>query len=379
MNENIKRHPFPLPRIFYQLQKLEQFESATALDLSQGFYTIQLDEASQKVCTTVLPWGKYAYTRMPMGVACAPDMFQSLMMDLLGHLPYVLVYIDDVLCLRRQGESEETYLKHLKEVLTLLQEAANRVNLRKSFFMQKKVEYLGYQLTSEGLSTQPKKIEAMQRVLPPTNVKQLKRFLGMINFYRDVFEKRSHIMAPLNDLAADCGKRKGKKAKSGWKWERVHQDAFEACKEMLVNEVKLAFPDFTKPFHLYSDASDIQLGATLVQEGRPLGFYTQKLNSAQRNYTVSERELLGIVEGLKAFEGMIRGMNLTVHINHLNLLYQKLPNQRMMRWRLMMEEFNPKVVHIAGVDNDASDALSRLSMKKKAYDEINWKKTNPRL
>ena len=139
---------------------------------------------------------------------------------------------------------------------------------------------------------------------------------------------------------------------------------------MLANEVKLAFPDFSKPFHLYSDASDIQLGATLVQEGRPLGFYTRKLNSAQRNYTVSEKELLGIVEGLKAFDGMIRGMDLTVHTDHLNLLYQKLPNQRMMRWRLMMEEYHPKVVHISGVDNDASDALSRLPMKEKASDEI---------
>ena len=87
MNENIERHPFPLPRIIDQLQKLEQFESATAIDLSQGFDTIRLDEASQKICTTILPWGKYAYTRMPMGVACAPDMFQSLMMDLLRDLP----------------------------------------------------------------------------------------------------------------------------------------------------------------------------------------------------------------------------------------------------------------------------------------------------
>ena len=145
---------------------------------------------------------------------------------------------------------------------------------------------------------------------------------------------------------------------------------------MLADQVTLAFPDFSKPFHLYSDASDIQLGATLVQEGRPLGFYTRKLNSAQRNYTVSERELLGIVEGLKAFDGMIRGMDLTVHTDHLNLLYQKLPSQRMMRWRLMMEEYHPKVVQIAGVDNDARDALSRLPMKEKSFDTIQWQIPN---
>ena len=124
-----------------------------------------------------------------MGVACAPDMFQSIMMNLLGHLEFVLVYIEDALILRRAGETEDEHLNNVEQVLTLLQEAGFRANLRKSFFMQKTVEYLGYQLTSDGLSTQPKKVKAMQRVLPPTNAKQLKRFLGMINFYRDVFER----------------------------------------------------------------------------------------------------------------------------------------------------------------------------------------------
>ena len=141
---------------------------------------------------------------------------------------------------------------------------------------------------------------------------------------------------------------------------------------MIKSEVKLAFPDFTKPFHLYTDASDIQLGATLVQNGKPLGFYTRKLSDTQTNYTVGEKELLGIVEGLKAFEGVIRGQDLTVHTDHLNLLYNKLPSQRMMRWRLLLEEYHPKVVHIKGVDNDAADALSRLDLTEKADDPRVW-------
>ena len=95
--------------------------------------------------------------------------------------------------------------------------------------------------------------------------------------------------------------------------------------------MELAFPDWKNPFHLYSDASDVQLGATLVQDGRPLGFYTRKMTTAQLNYTVGEKGLLGIVESMKAFEGMIRGYNITIHTDHLNLLYKKLPNQRMLR------------------------------------------------
>ena len=111
---------------------------------------------------------------MPMGVACAPDMFQSVMMDILGDLEHVLVYIDNILIVQQEGETEEDHLKKIEEVLQRLQDAGFRANLRKSFFMQKNVEYLGYQLTSDGLKPQPKKIEAMDRMKPPTNVKQLK-------------------------------------------------------------------------------------------------------------------------------------------------------------------------------------------------------------
>ena len=141
---------------------------------------------------------------------------------------------------------------------------------------------------------------------------------------------------------------------------------------MLKKEALLSFPDFEKPFHLYTDASDRQLGATVVQDGKPLGFYTRKLNPAQKNYTVGERELLGIVEGLKVFEGILWGQQVTVHTDHLNLLYKNMPTERMIRWRLLLEEFNPKMVHVLGPENEAADALSRLDMDDNEYDEIEW-------
>ena len=189
----------------------------------------------------------------------------------------------------------------------------------------------------------------------------------MVNFYRDVFPKRSHILAPLLDLAAKCGKRKGSTPKHPWSWKTKHQQAFEEAKGMILKEAELAFPDFAKLFHLYTNVSDVQLGATMVQDGRPLGFYTRKLNAAQLNYTVGEKELLGIVEGLKTFEGMVKGFDLTIHTNHLNLLYNKLPNQRMTRWRLLLEEFHPKVKHIV-----AADCLSRNEMKHVPFDVVEW-------
>ena len=141
---------------------------------------------------------------------------------------------------------------------------------------------------------------------------------------------------------------------------------------MLTKHATLAFPDFKRPFDLYTDASDRQLGETLVQDEKPLGFYTRKLNSAQLNYTVGEKKLLGIIEGFKAFEGMIRGQELTVHIDHLNLLYQSMPSQRMVRWRLMLGELHPIIKHVTGVDTDGADALSQLDILNKLSDVINW-------
>jgi hypothetical protein len=365
MNAAIERKPFPLPRIGETIQRLEKFISATALDLSQGYYSIPICPQSQKLCATILPWGKYAYTRLPMGVACAPDIFQSIMMDMLGDLDYVLVYIDDILIIQREGESESDHLTKVETVLTRLQDKGFRANLRKSFFMQKEVEYLGFLLTSEGIRPQPKKVEAMDRLKAPTNARQLKQFLGMVNFYRDVWPRRSHILVPLNKLT-------GMKTKKDWYWGKEEEQAFMEAKAMLKKEALLAFPDFTKPFHLYTDASDRQLGATVVQDGKPLGFYTRKLNPAQKNYTVGERELLGIIEGLKAFEGILRGQDLTVHTDHLNLLYSDMPSQRMVRWRLLLEEFHPTIKHVAGKDNDAADALSRLDITEQPSDVIQW-------
>ena len=205
--------PFPLPWIMGSLQKIEKFRLATAIDLSQGYYNIPLSEKSQKICTTILPWGKYCYQRLAMGIASAPDIFQSTMMDLLGDLDYVLVYINDILILQREGESKDNNLQKVATVLERLKTKGFKANLGKSFFMQRSIEYLGYLLTNKGVKAQPKKLEAMARI-PPSNTKQLKRFLGMINFYRDLWKGRSHKLAPLTKLT---------KINHKWHWGKEQQ------------------------------------------------------------------------------------------------------------------------------------------------------------
>jgi len=142
----------------------------------------------------------------------------------------------------------------------------------------------------------------------------------------------------------------------------VEQQAFEEVKEVISREALLAFPQFDKPFHIYTDASDYQLGAVITQEGKPLAFYSRKMNKAQQNYTTGEQELLSIVETLKEFRNILLGQKVIIHTDHKNIVYGNLSNDRIVRWRLLLEEFGPEYRHIAGKDNVVADALSRLDM-----------------
>ena len=179
------------------------------------------------------------------------------------------------------------------------------MQLKKSFFCQEQVEYLGYLLTRDGIKPLPNKVKAILDLEPPKNVREVRRVLGIIQYYRDIWEKRSHVLAPLTTLVGESGKSKNSKTKpKKFKWLPVHQAAFDEMKKIVSRAVTLAYPDFNKPFVIYTDASDFQLGSVITQEGKPLAFYSRKLNKAQKNYTVTEKELLSIVETLKEFRGI---------------------------------------------------------------------------
>ena len=364
VNKRLVRTPFPIPKISTTLQELEGFTFATALDLNMGYYTIRLDGDAQKICTIILPWGKYSYQRLPMGIAGSPDIFQEKMTGLMEQLDYVRAYIDDLLIITKS--SYEDHLAKVKQVLLRLREANLRVNVTKSTFVTNEIEYLGYILTREGIKPQRKKIEAILAIKPPNTVRELRRFLGMIIHYRDLWEKRSHLLAPLTDLVGECGqtkatKKKGTKKKP-WYWAQEHQDAFDATKAALAREVMLAYPDFSIPFDIYTDASSRQLGAVICQRNRPIAFFSRKLSETQRKYSVTELELLFIVECLKEFKGMLWGQRIKVYTDHKNLQQEALglTSDRVYRWRLILEEYGPEITYIKGITNTVADALSRL-------------------
>ena len=351
LNKRIKRKPYPIPRIQDLLLKLEGFTYATSLDLNMGYYHIELSPLSKQMCTIVLPWGKFEYQKLPMGLCNSPDIFQEKMSTLFHDLENVRAYIDDLLVLGT-GTWEEHILQ-LDEVLTRLQKAGLKVNAKKSFFGRHELEYLGYWITRGGVMPIPKKVQAIQDIATPTTKKQLRRFIGMVNYYRDMWVRRSETLAPLTSLTSKDVK---------WEWTEVHQQAFDKMKKIVAREVLLSYPDFNDVFEIHTDASATQLGAVISQKSKPIAFYSRKLNPAQTRYTTTERELLAIVETLKEFKNILLGQNIRVYTDHKNLTYKSFNTDRVLRWRLILEEFSPELVYIKGQNNVIADALSRLDI-----------------
>eukprot|EP00804_Cyclotella_cryptica_P030874 CCRYP_018366-RA/>CCRYP_018366-RA protein AED:0.29 eAED:0.29 QI:0/-1/0/1/-1/1/1/0/377 len=298
------------------------------------------------------------------------------MSALMVALEFLRAYLGDVLCITKANL--EDHLDKLKMVLTRLRKAGLRINAQKSSFCTFETEYLGYTLTRIGIKPHQKKLQAILAISSPKNVKDLHKFVGMVQYYRYLWARHSEVLAQLTSLVGECGHTKvtrtNKTKKCSWYWDTVHQKAFDDIKTSIAKDVVLAYPDYSMEFEIYTDASSKQLGSVITQGNRPLALFSRKLSTTQQKYSVTKLELLVIAETLKEFKGILWGQRLKVFTDHKNLIQDTLglTSNRVYRWRLLLEEFGPEIVYIKGIQNTVADAISRLDIGPIPSEHENW-------
>ena len=364
LNRCLKRKVYPIPRIGDILARRTGYQFLTKMDISMQFYTFELDDESKELCTIATPFGLYRYKKLPMGVCQAPDIAQEVMEKVLrGITDDLEVYIDDIGIFSKDWKD---HIRVLDLVCKCLEEKGFSVNPLKCEFGVKESDFLGHWLTPTGVKPLRKKIQGILDMEEPKNLGQLRSFLGMVTYYRDMWPRRSHILTPLTELL-------GTKT---FVWGDRQKQAFLEMKSIIAKETLLAYPDFSIPFLFETDASDYQLGGRIYQMQfdletgkrvpRDIAFYSRKLNSAQKNYSTIEKELLSIVETLKAFRDTVYGGRIHIFTDHKNLTYKlsQFSTQRVLRWRLLLEDYGPKFFYLPGPKNVVADSLSRVPSKR---------------
>lgn len=254
LNALTHKDAFPLPRIEESLTCLKQSRWFSTLDLASGYWQVEVDPKDRQKTAFTTPLGLYEFQRMPFGLCNAPATFQRLMQRCLGSLvnDTLLIYLDDIIIFSPDFQS---HVEHLEQVFERLWKHGLRLQPHKCRLFQPKVNYLGHVVSKEGVATNREKTAAVQQWKPPTTVREVRSFLGFAGYYRHFIPGFARVAAPLNALLAGTATKKDGPAQ----WTVDCQSAFDKLKRALVSAPILAYADFSKAFHLYTDAVCVEV------------------------------------------------------------------------------------------------------------------------
>ena len=358
VNSVTKTDSFPIPRIDDCIDKVGNSKYVTKFDLLKGFWQVPLTDRAKEVSAFATPNGLYQYKVMPFGMKNSPATFQRLLNNVICGLDGCDAYIDDVII---YSDSWSDHLERIMKFFDRLSTAKLTVNLAKTEFCHATVTFLGHLVGQGQVKPLEAKVNAISEFPVPKCKRQLMRFLGMAGYYRKFCKNFSGIAEPLTNLL---------KKSTKFKWNDKCQDAFDRLKAILKSAPVLLAPDFDKCFKLAVDASDVGIGAVLLQEDNngidhPVCYFSKKFNKHQKNYSTIEKECLALILAIQQFEVYLTSSTSPIVVfsdhNPLSFLHKlKNKNQRLLRWSLLLQEFNLDIRHIKGKDNIIPDALSRV-------------------
>ena len=357
VNDKTKSDSFPIPRIADCIDQIGNAKFVSTFDMLKGYWQVPLTQRAREISAFVTPSGLYQYKVMPFGMKNAPATFQRMVNKLVRDIDGCEGYIDDVVIF---SDNWSDHIRQIKRFFQIMREAKLTINLMKSEFGKATVKYLGHIVGQGQVRPLDAKIQTIVKFPIPTSRKELARFLGMAGYYRNFCLNFSDIAAPLTNLLS-------KKVK--FVWTDDCQMAFDKVKLLLQKSPVLKSPDYEKPFKLIIDSSDVGTGSVLVQEAsdgldHPVSYFSKKFLKYQKNYSVVEKETLGLVLALEHFYVYLGStpFKIKVYTDHNPLTFLKTmknKNQRLVRWSLALQEYNLEIQHIPGSENVVADALSR--------------------
>lgn len=372
LNLVTKTEHHPMPNLTQCLYKAHNTNFFTKLDLIKGYYQIELDEESKQCTSFSTTQNQYQFKRLPFGLKNAGIAFQKYMQQILSSVSSnkVIIYIDDILIL------SSTFGEHLDLVQKVLRTLAKyniKVKISKCQFFKENVQFLGHNISNEGIQKSEEYIEKIKDFPKPTTITQLRQFLGLINFQRKFIPHCSEIIKPLSEITGQP-----KRSKIVWTQERT--DAFNKIIEEIEKDVKLSYPDYSKEaskLELFVDASNTGVGACLMQKQneiyKTIGYASTTFSKTQQRYSTIERELCAIKFGCNTFRPFIFGVDFILHTDHKPLIYMNnmAPhNSRIYKTLQDLADYNFKIVYRPGKFNVAADYLSRLNSNNNEEDRI---------
>jgi len=357
LNDVTRKDAYPLPRIDDSLDSLGNAKYFSTLDLAAGYWQVEMDDDARNKSAFITHSGLYAWNVLPFGLCNAPSTFERLMERVLAGLRWetLLVYLDDVIVF---GKTVAESVGRLEAVLIRFREAGLKLKPSKCQLFREQVAYLGHVVSSEGIHTDPAKIEAVKEWPTPSTQKQVRSFLGLASYYRRFIEGFADIASPLHRLTEKS---------APFEWTSQCARAFERLREALISAPILAYPRPGGQYILDTDASAFAVGGVLsqVQDGeeRVISFGSKALSRPERNYCVTRRELLAIVVFLKKYRHYVGGSRVRVRTDHGSLRWLcnfKNPEGQLARWLEVLSTFDMALEYRPGRRHQNADGMSRI-------------------